>query len=117
MSAEVVMRKPDVSTRTARAARFVLDWVVEDPGHRTRARFAYDAYVRWAVAHEPERALAYSTFVDVMEAWAPIEGSTFEWPKGRAKDTIFLGIRVRREGGAVGKDRPCPAETHTYTAQ
>jgi hypothetical protein len=92
----------DPSTRTGRARRFVLDRVDERPGHRTSARQAYAAYLRWCAHAEPEAPLSYGALLTVLDGWAPHEGRDVERRAGRRgrPGTVFVGIVVRRAGAA-----------------
>jgi len=87
------------ATRTDRARGFVLDRCAERPGHRTTARYAYGAYLRWCVAGEPQAPLSYTPFVVVLDDWSPHEGRAFQRrPGSRGRSAlVFLGIVVRSE--------------------
>src|SRR5215208_2375678 len=59
--------KKATETRTDRAGQFVAAACRELPGHRSRARRVYAAYLRWCREHELESPLSLSAFGRVVE--------------------------------------------------
>jgi hypothetical protein len=99
-------RKP---TRTDRARLFVLDRVREQPGHRVTARAVYEAYLAWAREREPDSPLSYSAFVEVVEAWAPIEGRCAV--RGRRGRPMLAFTGITTAGRAYATTRIVPEHT------